>query len=170
MWCVVCGVCCVCAGACNVHDQRFMLSRTKLDDLQEAKSCQDMWNVIQQVCVRVCVCVCVYTQSLYVRVNNIDTHTQYTHACTMHTHAHIYVRAYTHTHLCTHTGILCGDAVPFNSPAWENHGRHSYYTASKRCFFKPCINFVCIFVSIRNIHILINCVCMFVSILGIYIY
>jgi hypothetical protein len=77
----VCGVVCVvCVGACNVHDQRFMLSRTKLDDLQEAKSCQDMWNVIQQVCVCVCVCLClcVHTQSLYVRVHKVDTHTQYT--------------------------------------------------------------------------------------------
>jgi hypothetical protein len=130
-----------------VHDQRFMLSRTKLDDLQEAKSCQDMWNVIQQVCVCVCVCLClcVHTQSLCVRVHNIDTHThtQYTHACTIHT-----------PHLYTHTGILCGDAVPFNSPAWENYGWHSYYTASKRCYFKTCINVcvcVCVCVYVRNV-------------------
>ena len=37
------------AGACNVHDQRFMLARSKLDALKEASSCHDMWEVIQQV-------------------------------------------------------------------------------------------------------------------------
>jgi len=36
------------SGACNVHDQRFMLPRTKLDTLKEASSCHDVWNVIQQ--------------------------------------------------------------------------------------------------------------------------
>jgi len=36
------------SGACNVHDQRFMLPRSKLDQLQEAKSCHDMWEVMQQ--------------------------------------------------------------------------------------------------------------------------
>ena len=36
-------------GACNVHDQRFMLPRNKLDTLKEATSCQDVWNVIQKV-------------------------------------------------------------------------------------------------------------------------
>ena len=37
------------SGACNVHDQRFMLARNKLDTLKEATCCQDVWNVIQQV-------------------------------------------------------------------------------------------------------------------------
>jgi hypothetical protein len=36
------------SGACNVHDQRFMLPRNKLDQLQEAKCCQDVWDVMQQ--------------------------------------------------------------------------------------------------------------------------
>ena len=36
------------SGACNVHDQRFMLPRNKLSQLQEAKSCEDMWDVMQQ--------------------------------------------------------------------------------------------------------------------------
>jgi tetratricopeptide (TPR) repeat protein len=36
------------SGACNVHDQRFMLPRNKLDQLKEAKSCQDVWDVMQQ--------------------------------------------------------------------------------------------------------------------------
>jgi hypothetical protein len=36
------------SGACNVHDQRFMLPRSKLDALKQASSCHDMWDVVQQ--------------------------------------------------------------------------------------------------------------------------
>jgi len=36
------------SGACNVHDQRFMLPRSKLDSLQEATNCHDLWDVMQQ--------------------------------------------------------------------------------------------------------------------------
>eukprot|EP00960_Hanusia_phi_P038138 753295-Hanusia_phi.AAC.5 len=36
------------SGACNVHDQRFMLPPNKIDQLKEAKTCQDLWDVMQQ--------------------------------------------------------------------------------------------------------------------------
>ena len=37
------------SGACNVHDQRFMLPRQKLDQLDKATDCKDLWGVMQQV-------------------------------------------------------------------------------------------------------------------------
>jgi len=36
------------SGACNVHDQRFMLPRQKLDQLEKATDCQGLWDVMQQ--------------------------------------------------------------------------------------------------------------------------
>jgi hypothetical protein len=36
------------SGACNVHDQRFMLPRQKLDELEKARDCKELWDVMQQ--------------------------------------------------------------------------------------------------------------------------
>jgi len=36
------------SGACNVHDQRFMLPRQKLADLDNATDCKGLWDVMQQ--------------------------------------------------------------------------------------------------------------------------
>jgi hypothetical protein len=66
------------------------------------------------VCVFVSVCthtkfVCACTQSRHTHavytVHNIDSHTQYTHACTKHTSTHTFTYVHTHTHTHTHTHI-----------------------------------------------------------------
>ena len=45
------------SGACNVHDQRFMLPRQKLDELEEARDCKELWDVMQQALARTfCFC------------------------------------------------------------------------------------------------------------------